>query len=205
MSSALGSELDRVGFAVVHQVLAPEVVGPLRADLRVATAEHGSASGDLPDALRRVPAATALLGSSAVTDLVDAACGPGASLRLCKASVTTSAHPPLALHADATVWMTPPFPAGAELVTLLFALDPIDRNGGCTTIVPGSHQRQTEPTATEIEAETARVVDTELGAGDVLVWRGATWHGRRRRVAPGERVVLVAAYGTSTVPAMPRA
>ena len=55
-------------------------------------------------------------------------------------------------------------------INVLFAIDPFTRDNGCTVVVPGSHQRASEP------EPAAPAVPVECPAGSAIVFDSTLWH-----------------------------
>ncbi len=82
----------------------------------------------------------------------------------------SSGEQPLALHLDSFVPAT-----GDYLWNLIVsvAIDPSDRDNGCTLIVPGSHRFGRYATQDAL----AEAVPLESTAGEVVLWDSRLWHG----------------------------
>lgn len=107
-------------------------------------------------------------------------------------SVRTLGAAPLQLHAD-NGWFPEPFPPWEILATACWVTDEFTLEGGCTSVVPGSHKLQRRPRPGEVEAcEGAVPILAPKGA--ICLWNGSVWHANFPRKIPGQRVVLHMTY-----------
>ena len=77
------------------------------------------------------------------------------------------------LHQDDGLWPLPR-PHPPFVVNVVIAVDDFTKKNGATVLVPGSHKWHDQKVRQPPEVET---VQMEMGAGSLLAWTGAMWHG----------------------------
>jgi hypothetical protein len=99
---------------------------------------------------------------------------------------------PLALHADNS-WFPAPFPSWEIMATACWVTDEFTREGGCTSVVPGTHRLKRHPTREEME-KLEGLIPITAPKGSLCLWDGSVWHGNYAREIPGQRVVMHMTY-----------
>ncbi|HWK35919.1 phytanoyl-CoA dioxygenase family protein [Sphingomonas sp.] len=189
-------DIEANGFTVVKDVATPEFTARLRETiLRLkedgdGPAWTGGAAGMLLD---RDPIFVEVVTNPKLRALVEVMCGQGAILMQLLASVRPKGTPALPLHADQN-WLPAPFPEHNQIFTMCWVMDPFTREGGATSIIPGSHRKRRHPTNAERDAMEGAVA-IEADANSLACWDGSVWHGNYPRALEGERVVLHITFG----------
>ena len=96
----------------------------------------------------------------------------------------------LGIHADQTA-LPLPWGSSAFNANTNWCLTDYTRDGGSLAYVPGSHLRNSRPDKFNAASEA---VPVEAGAGSLIVFHGATWHGAYPRKMPGMRVSVATLY-----------
>jgi hypothetical protein len=189
------AELRDEGFAIVPEIASPEFTTRLRETcIRLAQETAGPAKGySAALLLGRDPIFQEVVLNPKVLALVEAMCGKGALLSQLIASVRPKGAPAIDLHADQN-WTPAPFPEHNQLLTMCWAMEDFSETGGCTKVIPKSHQHRRHPNATEMK-EQAGAIPTECRSGSLVCWNGSIWHGNYPRSAEGNRVVLHITFG----------
>jgi len=184
------AQLRDEGWTVVPRIAPLDFTARLR-EVCIRLAEDTAGAG-------RGRSAALLLGRDAIFEevvlnpcilaLVEVMCGKGALLSQLIASIRPQGSPALGLHADQN-WFPAPFPKHNQLFTMCWAMDEFSEAGGCTKVIPRSHEARRHPNREEVRSETG-ALPIECEAGSLACWDGSVWHGNYPRTLPGERVVL---------------
>ena len=186
-------ELRDQGYTVVEDVCEPSQMDELRAVIHEFAAQtEGPAKNH---------SAAMLLGRHSVVDqfatlpkilaLAEVSVGKGMRAGQFIGSIKREGMPALGLHADQN-WMPAPFPEHNLLLTYCIPCEGMTKEGGATTIVPGSQSLRRHPTTEELEDPVT--IPIEVKKGSVAVWDGSVWHASGARTIPGTRTVLHATY-----------
>ena len=192
-------EIDEVGFTVLEDVIEPDLLDALAADLDRLERELGAAPaanafegtrtvriynllahGDhfarIPVHPSVLPVAEGVLDPGLlVSSLSSIAIGPG-----------ETAQP---VHADDQV-IPLPKPHPATVCNTMWALTDFTAANGATRLVPGSHRADHSPDL-RVAYET---VPAEMARGSVLVWHGSLWHGGGANATGDRRVGIAMNY-----------
>lgn len=202
MTRDVTGDLLEQGYAVMRQVLSTVEARALRLRVLDAAGDHPpSDPWDLPAATLIVHELEEVRGCAEIRRLVLRICGPGAHLLIDLLTIRGEGDDGLHWHTDTAVWVPPPFPPSAAVITFGICLS--DAHSGGTRFIPGTHRFRDEP-PDDLGGDAAGSVEPRCDAGDVVVWLGETWHGRSPRCDPGERVYYVCAFGASSVPQVQR-
>ena len=186
-------ELQDSGYTVIEDAAPPEFFQKLRQTIL----EHQSrvkTKGSGPRLLiGKDPVFSETIINPKVLAIVEFMCGVGALAYQLTASVRPNGAKALFLHADHGASIPAPFPEHNYILTTCWACDEFTQESGATLVVPGSHSRQRQPTATEAKQKQGAIA-VECPAGSIVVWGGSVWHGNWPRTIEGERVVLHASY-----------
>jgi len=194
----VAAAIGRDGYAIVEQVVAPEVLDRARAELQ----PHLDATPFGPDdfAGRRTRRTGGLIARSAtcrdivmhplVLGAVGQVLGHVTSFQLHLTQVITigPGEPAQTIHRDQWAFDFFPFPKGYEVqCNTIWAMTDFTDANGATRIVPGSHRFEDRREFTYDQTEPA-----EMPAGSVLFYTGALYHGaganRSDRVRSGLNV-----------------
>jgi hypothetical protein len=190
------AEVEAEGYTVIPNVATPEFTARLRETILRLKNEEGPAEwtgGAAGMLLDRDPIFVDVVTHPKVRALVEVMCGQGAILMQLLASVRPQGTPALPLHADQN-WFPAPFPEHNQMFTMCWVMDPFTRDGGCTSIIPGSHKQRRHPTNAE-RAAMEGMIPIEAETNSLACWDGSVWHGNYPRELDGERVVLHITFG----------
>lgn len=124
--------------------------------------------------------------------LVEFLLGRGAILSQLTSSVRGEGAAPLMLHADNS-WFPAPFPEWEIMATACWVTDEFTKEGGCTSVVPGTHRLKRHPS--DLECRALQGLQPILAPkGSLCLWDGSVWHGNYPREVSGERVVMHMTY-----------
>lgn len=124
--------------------------------------------------------------------LVEFLVGRGAILSQLTSSVRGEGAAPLVLHADNS-WFPAPFPSWEIMATACWVTDEFTKEGGCTSVIPGTHVLKRHPSEAECKAMDG-LVPMVAPKGSLCLWDGCVWHGNYPREIPGKRVVMHMTY-----------
>ncbi len=185
--------LDADGAVIVHDLVTPDVLAALRADLHtISQGRHlGTASSSRPlqqfwgeQTMRftQLPERSAAFGA-VLTNPTFAAVADALLLPHCtsywlntgQAILLAPGQPAQQLHRDADNWWRVNKPDGPEVtVSCMIAIDDFTEANGATNVVPGSHRWpdfKREPDATE------PIIQAVMPAGSGLLYTGRVLHG----------------------------
>ncbi len=220
--------IDRDGFAVVPDVVAPAVVAGLIAALDAkgpsrATLERDGRTYAMRDLLREVPETRRLAGSAPLGRLVQDVLGPGSFVvRGLLFDKTPEANWPVPWHQDLTIavkaridapgygpWtvkggvphVRPPIAVLKTMLTLRVHLDDCDATQGPLRVLPGSHARG-RLDAGEIRGWLDRIapVTCLVPRGGVLLMRPLILHASSPATDPRHRRVVHLEYAAGRLP-----
>jgi hypothetical protein len=224
----LARTIERDGFTIVPDVVAPEVVAGLIAALDAlgpspAILERGGRTYAMRDLLRLVPQVRTLAGSEALRVLVGAVLGPEAFVvRGLLFDKTPEANWPVPWHQDLTIavkvradvpgygpWtvkggvphVRPPIAVLQRMLTLRVHLDDCDATRGPLRVLPGSHGHgRLEAGETRRWLEAVPPVSCQVPRGGVLVMRPLILHASSLATDPRHRRVLHLEYAADRLP-----
>jgi hypothetical protein len=224
----LARTIERDGFAIVPNVVAPEVVAGLIAALdalgpSAAVLERGGRTYAMRDLLRQVPEARTLAGSDPLRALVCAVLGPGAFVvRGLLFDKTPEANWPVPWHQDLTIavkaridapcygpWtikvgvphVRPPIAVLQGMLTLRVHLDDCDATRGPLRVLPGSHAHgRLEVAEIRRWLEAVPPVACDVPRGGVLVMRPLLLHASSPATDPRHRRVIHLEYAAKRLP-----
>ncbi|ODT89903.1 phytanoyl-CoA dioxygenase family protein [Phenylobacterium sp. SCN 70-31] len=124
--------------------------------------------------------------------LVEFLVGRGAILSQLTSSIRGEGAAPLVLHADNS-WFPAPFPNWEIMATACWVTDEFTKEGGCTSIIPGTHVLKRHPSEEECRIQEG-MVPIVAPKGSLCLWDGSVWHGNYPREIPGDRVVMHMTY-----------
>jgi hypothetical protein len=175
--------LARDGCCVVDRLVEPELLAQLRDELDPWVAATPCGSDGFSG--RRTRRTGGLIARSPTTrELVQHPLVLGAAKGLLEGATNFQIHltqliaigpgePAQAIHRDQWAFDFFPFPNGYEVqCNTLWALDEFTAANGATRVVPGSHRLEDGLRFEEADSEPA-----EMGAGSVLFYTGAIYHG----------------------------
>ncbi len=220
--------IDRDGFAVVPDVIAPAVVAGLIAALDAkrlspAILERGGRTYAMRDLLREVPETRRLAGSASLRALVEEVLGTGGFVvRGLLFDKTPEANWPVPWHQDLTIavkaksdatgygpWtvkggvphVRPPIAVLEAMLTLRVHLDDCDATQGPLRVLPGSHTRG-RLDAGEIRRwlDTVPPVHCHVPRGGVLLMRPLILHASSPATQPRHRRVVHLEYTALRLP-----
>jgi ectoine hydroxylase-related dioxygenase (phytanoyl-CoA dioxygenase family) len=220
--------LDRDGFAVVPDVVAPEVVAELIAVLDAKGSgpgilERNGSTYAMRDLLREVPEARRLAGSAPLMAPVRAVLGPGGFVvRGLLFDKTPEANWPVPWHQDLTIAVTarvdspgygpwtvkggvphvrPPIAVLKGMLTIRVHLDDCDATRGPLRVLPGSHARG-RLDAAEIRRWLDHVPQATcvVPRGGALLMRPLILHASSPAEDPRHRRVIHLEYAAEPLP-----
>jgi ectoine hydroxylase-related dioxygenase (phytanoyl-CoA dioxygenase family) len=193
----LAAQLARDGFAILRDVVAPEVVRAVDAALRpwfdVTPQGRGDFEGTstqrVYNLIAKTPAVWPLVLNAGVLELVRGRLAPAAQLSIAQAVRILPGESEQALHTDDLPFPIPK-PHQPVVVNAMWAITPFTRTNGATRLVPGSQG------AREVPPEDGCVF-AEMEPGSVLVWDGSLFHGGGANASDGERIGVTVNYNAS--------
>jgi len=212
LEDAQRSALDRDGFVVLREVLAPARLDRLREQFdREAASDRPAA----PNAMREEKGTRHVVGlldqAAETAEFRRAAFHP----RVLAAVMHVLRRPfrigglygrePLegfgqqGLHAD---WMAPARKGEYAVTTAIWLLDDFDLDNGATRVVPGTHRRKDaiDKSLAQPEAHHAREFVIRAQAGSVLVFNGHLLHSGTRNRSGARRRALHATFVAEGLP-----
>lgn len=195
---AYAESLDRDGFVVLRDLIAPEILAEMRADVeRLLQARPGGRNPfeglktqRLYAVVDKTLACNPLVEHPLVLGLLDRIFEPNYLLSQLQAINILPGEAAQPLHYDDGFYKVPrprpPFGAATVM-----ALDDFTAENGATVVIPGSHRWEArEPTAVE-KAGAQPVV---MPAGSVVLFLGTLWHGGGANRSDRARLALTAQY-----------
>lgn len=190
--------IDRDGFTVLPDVLDPDGVATMLADLERVEAQTAAVPSDNDFEGTRTVRVYNLLSHGALWEavpvhpdvlaVVQGVLDDGcliSSLSSIRIGPGESAQP---IHADdQLIPLTPPHPP--VVCNTMWALTDFTEANGATRLVPGSHRRGKPHYGGDYDT-----VPAEMAAGSVLVWNGSLWHGGGANSTDGDRVGIAMNY-----------
>jgi ectoine hydroxylase-related dioxygenase (phytanoyl-CoA dioxygenase family) len=205
LAATAGSErvaelLERDGCCVVDRVVEPALLDGMRAELEpyLATTPLGPDSfsgrrtrrtGGL---IARSPKARELVQHPLVLETVKATLKGATNFQLHLTQVIAigPGEPAQPIHRDQWAFDLFPFPKGYEVqCNTLWAMSDFTDENGATRVIPGSHRFDDRLSFKESDTEPA-----EMGAGSVLFYTGALYHGGGANRSSGVRYGLNLTY-----------
>jgi hypothetical protein len=224
----LAVAVERDGFAIVPEVVAPEVVDGLIAALdalapSAAVLQRGGRTYAMRDLLRQVPAVRRLAGSDELRALVGAVLGPEAFLvRALLFDKTPEANWPVPWHQDLTIavkaradvpgygpWtikggvphVRPPIEVLQGMLTLRVHLDDCAAMRGPLRVLPGSHAHgRVQAAGIRRWLEAVPPVSCHVPRGGVVVMRPLILHASSPATDPRHRRVIHLEYAAEHLP-----
>lgn len=191
--------LDREGYCIIPNLVAPELVEAIARDLAPHFAStprsvgpfYGNTTRRFHGLLRRSPRVAGFVTNPLILDIVGAILGPHCDqvqLNLTQAIEIEpggEAQPP---HRDQDMW--PVHAPGMEyLINVMWPFTPYTAENGGTLIWPGSHKCQDRIVLPETDA-----IAVDLEPGDVLLFLGSTLHAGGANRTPGSRRGMIVSY-----------
>ena len=193
------AQIDERGYAVIPDWIGPERVKRLGEDLR----REVNPIRELMGSDKNMVRAHNLLGKTRCVD--DLVCDPRL-LALAqgvlgdKIQVSVVAMFDLlpgakaqGLHQDDGLWPLPR-PHPPFVVNGVIAADDFTKENGATVLVPGSHKWHDQEVRQPPDVATVQV---EMGAGSLLVWTGAMWHGGGANTTDQSRLAIAINFNLS--------
>ncbi|MFN8019240.1 MAG: phytanoyl-CoA dioxygenase family protein [Acidimicrobiales bacterium] len=201
--------VDRDGWAVLPEVLAPDEVVAARAALVEAAAESerrgiptrmdyldpGGNNIRVYDLIEHDPVFADLVVHPAVFPLVAALLDGDPAVSNFSANIALPGSRSMNAHNDQSTVMPEPWPTRFTL-NAIWCLDDVDEANGATRYLPGSHRFAT---FAEVPADPkADMRPFEASAGSVILMDGRLWHtSGENTTADRERAMLFAFYARS--------
>ena len=198
-ATACTTDLRDHGYCVIRDVMPPEDVAALAADLAPSFDEtarsvgpfYGDTTKRFHSLLRRSPFAAAFVAHPLVLEVARAILGPFCDripLNLTQAIEILPGGVPQPPHRDQDMW--PIRSPGVEyLVNVMWPFTPYRAENGATILWPGSHRRQDEIVMADADA-----VATEMDPGSVLMFLGSTLHAGGANRTQASRRGMVISY-----------
>ncbi len=178
------AELAEQGFTIVEDLIAPELVDALLADVHRLEAAQNSRPADNRFEGNRTTRTYNLLAygeiwqqvptQPEVLALVEGVLGPQCLVSSLASISLAPGESAQIIHADDQIQPLAK-PHVATVCNSMWALTDFTEANGATRVVPGSHLWQ-NPDYFETDT-TIESVPAEMSKGSVLVWHGSTWHG----------------------------
>jgi len=189
------SRLDRDGYCIIRNAIAPELVAELGGDLaerfeRTPFCEgdfYGGRTKRFGGVLKRSAAADAFVRHPLILAIVQGVLGPWCDRFQLNLTQALQIHPgqgPQPPHRDQDMWGGPKGEM-EYLVNVMWPIGPYRRENGATVIYPGSHNRGAGE-------ETA--IHAEMDPGDLLLFLGSTRHGGGANDTARPRTGMIVSY-----------
>lgn len=221
-------DFDSLGFAVIPDVVAPELIDSLARAIDAAgegpavLRREGALYG-MRDALRGLPEVRDLARSEVLLGLVRPVLGPGAfAVRALLFDKTPGANWGVPWHQDLTIavrerlntpgfgpWtvkagivhVRPPVDVLERMVTLRVHLDDSEEDQGPLRVLPGSHRDgRLDAEATHLRLGRERPVSCLVGRGGVVMIRPLLLHASSPAESPRRRRVVHLEYAADPLP-----
>ena len=193
-------QIDRDGYTIVEDAIAPDRIEALREDLARLESELGTRAARNRFEGEKTLRVYNLLAHGSLWEgvAVDATVLPiveGVLDRGCLVSSLSSAsilpgETAQPIHADDALHPLPR-PHPPTVCNSMWALTDFTDANGATRLVPGSHHLKT-PKYREVEAFES--IPAEMRAGSVLIWHGSLWHGGGANRTNARRVGIAMNY-----------
>jgi ectoine hydroxylase-related dioxygenase (phytanoyl-CoA dioxygenase family) len=211
-------ELERDGFAILDNAVAPDVIAELRSGLPAANSRAG-----LRNLLAGQPAVRTAVRSPSIRRVVEAVLGPRCfAVRAMLFDKTPEANWKVAWHQDLTIavhqrrcmagftaWsekegvvhVQPPVPVLERMLAVRVHLDDCGPDSGPLRILPGSH-REGRLDASAIDRWKARVSEVQclVGQSDLVLMRPLVLHASSAAQVVGQRRVLHLEFAADELP-----
>jgi len=192
-------EIDEQGYTILENVIEPDLVDALAADLLRLEHDlgiepaHNSFEGErtwrIYNLLAHGPLYERIPVHEAVLPIVERVLDPGclvSSLSSISIGPGEVAQP---IHADDQL-IPLPKPHPPTVCNTMWALTDFTEANGATRIVPGSHRRDHNPNY----GQHYDTIPAEMPKGSVLVWHGSLWHGGGANTTNERRVGIAMNY-----------
>ena len=182
-------QLEEDGYAILENVLSPEMTDELRA-LVLDECEAQSSLYTM-GLLGRGRPFEEIVQQPQLVALAESALGPAMVLGGVTGSVKGSGPSVVPLHTDYS-FVPDPYPEFALNGVAVWALDDWTEASGPTVIVPGSHKLRRSPEPPHDKEEGG--VPVIMPRGSVVFFSYGVWHWAGDRTEPGERVTMHNVY-----------
>ncbi len=194
--------VERDGGAIVHDLLEPDLVRRLRAELdaQVDTHPAGSRTGDALHSVfhgkrtkrfcgltRRAPSFVEVLLHPTLAAFADRLLLPNCGsywLNTSQMMVIGPGEPAQLLHRDEANWPHFPWPGVEFTVSCMFALGDFTEENGATLVVPGSHRWEDVQRHPQLD----EIAQAHMPAGSGLLYTGKVFHGAGENRSDGWRL-----------------
>ena len=215
---SLPLELERDGFAILNNAVAPDVIAELRSGLPATNSRAG-----LRNLLAGQSVVRTAVRSPSIRQVVEAVLGPRCfAVRAILFDKTPAANWKVAWHQDLTVavqqrrcvagftaWsekegvvhVQPPVPVLERMLAVRVHLDDCGSDSGPLHVLPGSH-REGRLDAAAIDRWKARVPEVAcvVGQGDLVLMRPLVLHASSAARVVGQRRVLHLEFAAADLP-----
>jgi ectoine hydroxylase-related dioxygenase (phytanoyl-CoA dioxygenase family) len=189
------SDIEELGFAIVHDFLGEERLERVRNEMEPIFAQTGERDVSkgrarpgyggiqtvhVHNLFAKTRAADDIAIDPVLLKIIEGTLGPLFQMSVGTAMCPDPGVDPQGLHQDDGHYPLPR-PRPPFIANTLIALDDFTVANGATRIVPGSH-KWTQPVEQDIAVEYA-----EMAAGSLLVFDGALWHGGGGNTTPDQR------------------
>lgn len=208
--ASLAEQVERSGYCILRDVISPDCCGSIAECVSAAVARERAnyphappQVGFTPSIINHEQSFAPYLAASRLMELLTQLLGEHLRISFTSAIINEPGNARGAWHAD---WpfnqknagrIPAPYPDIRFHVTTLWMLSPFTAANGGTLIVPGSHQRPTNPTATPENDPQVPLPDEEQvcgPAGSVLVMDSRLWHATAPNRSDEPRVALAVRY-----------
>ncbi len=193
------ARIERDGFTVLPDVIEPDLLEGLAADLERLERElgtrpsrndfEGTRTVRIYNLLRHGPGFERIPVHPEVLPLVERVLDPGCLVSSLSSIAIEPGETPQPIHADDQV-IPLAKPHAAVVCNTMWALTDFTEANGATRVVPGSHRADHSPDY----GRPYESVPAEMPRGSVLVWHGSLWHGGGANRSRGRRVGIAMNY-----------
>ncbi len=193
------------GYCVIENVIPRDKLDHVREEVQRDVWAHtvlDRPKGYVPGFLRFNQSLVPYLGSAHVLGFAESIFGPHVRISMFTGSVNAPGLPRGPLHSDWPFNQKSqahiPAPYSDQLLHLVtfWMLTDFTADNGATIVVPGSHKRDSNPTAGEIDPEQPQPDEARLvgSAGSVAIVDARVWHAEAPNQGDQERVAVIARY-----------
>ncbi|MCE2462097.1 MAG: phytanoyl-CoA dioxygenase family protein [Pseudomonadales bacterium] len=187
------AEIDERGYAVIPDWIGPERVKRLGEDLRREVNPIDKTMVRAHNLLGKTRCVDDLVCDPRLLALAQGVLGDKIQVSVVAMFDLLPGAKAQGLHQDDGLWPLPR-PHPPFVVNGVIAADDFTKENGATVLVPGSHKWHDQEVRQPPDVATVQV---EMGAGSLLVWTGAMWHGGGANTTDQSRLAIAINFNLS--------